>query len=99
MQCPMTTAQLVDEYFMENRHRLLDIAAFLDRLERSTDGEDADRDFRIQAFHRALRVLTDGEGDRAHRIQMTFSDPTTEPRAALDRKAAYGAWNSEKEAR
>ena len=93
MQCPMTTTQLVDEYFIENRHRLLDIAAFLDRLERSADGEDADQDFRVRAFRSALRTLVDGRGDRARRIQMVFTDTTTEPRAALDRKAAYGAWN------
>jgi len=92
----MTTAQLVDEYFIENRHRLLDIAAFLDRLERSADGEDADQDFRIQALRSALETLVDGRGDRARRIQMVFTDTTTEPRVALDRKAAYGAWNSGK---
>jgi hypothetical protein len=30
---------------------------------------------------------------------MVFSDPTAELRAALDRKAAYGAYNPAKEAR
>jgi hypothetical protein len=99
MKCPMTTTQIVDEYFIENRHRLLDIAAFLDRLERSASGEDAGADFRIQAFRSALQTLVDGQGDRVRRVHMVFTDPTVEPRAALDRKAAYGAYNPGTEAR
>lgn len=99
MKTPLTTRQLVDEYFIENRHRLLDIAAFLDRLERSADGQDAASDFRVQAFHEALRLLSDGKPERARRAQMIFSDPTVEPRPALDRKAAYGAFHRDTEAR
>ena len=92
----MNTTGIVDEYFIENRHRLLDIAAFLDRLERSADGNEPAADFRMQAFTRALETLVDGKGERAKRIQMVFSDPTLEPREALDRKAAYGAYFDEK---
>jgi hypothetical protein len=92
MKSPLTTTQIVDEYFIENRHRLLDIAAFLDRLERSADGQDAGADFRVRAFRSALEILVDGLDDRARRVHMIFSDPTNEPRAALDRKAAYGAY-------
>ena len=32
---PMTAPEIVDEYFIENRNRLLEIAAFLDRLDRA----------------------------------------------------------------
>ena len=99
MKSPLTTTQIVDEYFIENRHRLLDIAAFLDRLERSADGQDGEADFRVRAFRGALETLVDGRGERVRRIHMVFSDPTAEPRAALDRKAAYGAYNPAKEAR
>ena len=95
MKCPQTTSQLIDEYFLENRHRLLDIAAFFDRLERSADGQDPSSDFRIQALREALRIVADGEPQRALRAQMIFSDPTVEPRPALDRKAAYGAFRRE----
>ena len=97
MKSPMTATQIADEYFIENRHRLLDIAAFLDRLERSSAGEDPGADFRVRAFRDALQTLVDGRGDRARRIQMVFSDPTLEPRVALDRKAAYGAYHPEPE--
>jgi hypothetical protein len=92
-KCPLTTRQIVDEYFIENRHRILDIAAFLDRIDRSSDGEDPTKDFRIGAFHKALTVLTDSNPDRLRRIHMTFSDPTVQPREKTDRKAAWGAYN------
>src|ERR1700739_988068 len=34
---PMTCRQLIDEYFIENRTKLLDLAAFLDRLDRAEE--------------------------------------------------------------
>ena len=33
--CPLTGPQVVDLYFMEHRAKLLDLAAFLDRLDRA----------------------------------------------------------------
>lgn len=92
-KCPLTTRQIVDEYFIENRHKVLDIAAFLDRLERSQDGQDPDGDFRIQAFRKALALLNENTPDRLRRIHTIFSDPTTEPREKTDRKSAWGAYN------
>ncbi|MGH9630957.1 MAG: hypothetical protein ACRD7E_21820 [Bryobacteraceae bacterium] len=92
-RCPLTTRQIVDEYFIENRTKLLDIAAFLDRLDRSADAEDPGRDYRVRAFRNALHTMADGERSRLMRVQMLFSDPTTEPREALDQKSANGAYN------
>jgi hypothetical protein len=89
----LTTSQIIDDYFIENRTKLLDIAAFLDRLDRARDGASAGDDFRVQAFDDALRILADGAPRSVRRIQMLFSDPTEEPRAALDRKSASGAWD------
>jgi hypothetical protein len=86
--------QLVDEYFIENRTRVLELAAFLDRLDRAGDGAGAG-DFRMRALREALEVLArepgEGEGTRTLRVQMVFSDPTEEPREALDQKSARGA--------
>jgi len=98
IKCPLNTRQLVDEYFIENRTRLLDLAAFLDRLDRTNDSQQAD-DFRITAFRKGLRELVSDEPGRIERVQMLLSDPTAEPRERLDRKGAYGAYNPAGEVR
>ena len=89
-QSPMTAPEIVDEYFIENRTRLLEIAAFLDRLDR-VDAAGPAGDFRIKAFREALDALTGP--DRLMRIQLLMSDPTTEPLERLDRKSALGAYD------
>ena len=88
---PLTPEQLVDEYFIENRTRLLEIAAFLDRLDRSDPAVTA-RDFRVKAFTDAVALLG-SPSDRLMQIQMLLSDPTTEPLTSLDRKSALGAYD------
>ena len=92
--CPMTRRQLVDEYFIENRTRLIDLAAFLDRLDRSLDGGQ-ETDFRIEAFHAALGELSGATTSRVHRIQMIFSDQTTEPLEKFDHQSARGAFEGQ----
>ena len=88
---PLTAKEIVDEFFIENRTRLLEIAAFLDRLDRA-DPRYAGQDFRMRAFAEALAGLGEG-GARLDRLQLLFSDPTTEPLGALDRKSAVGAYD------
>ena len=82
---------LTDEYFIENRNRVLEIAAFLDRLDRA-DPARTSRDFRVQALREALQLLAGRGPGYVTQIQMLMSDPTTEPIAALDRKSAQGAY-------
>ena len=94
---PKTGRELVDEYFIENRTRLLEIAAYLDRLDR-TDPTLAEQDFRARAFREALTILAaepDRTSDRTRvdRIQELWSDPTTEPIEKLDVKSARGAYD------
>ena len=84
----MTRQQLLDLYFVDARFKLIDLAAFIDRVERAEGGDD----FRMQAFRNALAELGKGETERARRVLMTFSDPTTEPIPAATTKAACGAW-------
>lgn len=91
--CPLTTAQIIDEYFIENRTRLLEVAAFLERLDRSADGADAGDDFRMAAFLQALQIIASDAPDKMDQVQLLFSDATTEPREKLDAKSASGAWN------
>ena len=92
VQSPLGVSDLADEYFIENRNRLLEIAAFLDRLDRA-DPSRSQRDFRIRAFTDALAILASDEPNYLSQIQMLLSDPTTEPLAALDRKSAIGAYD------
>jgi hypothetical protein len=87
---PCNRSQAVDLYFMEHRAKLIDIAAFLDRVERAA-GEGGD-DFRMVAFRDAVRVLIDGRPQRAQRILELFSDLTDEPIAKAPMKGATGAW-------
>ena len=96
---PLTGTEIVDEYFIENRTRLLEIAAFLDRVERA-DPSVAARDFRMQVLNEAVQALA-GTSDRLMRIQMLLSDPTVEPLDRMDRKSALGAFDhsSQREAR
>lgn len=89
---PKTGRELVDAYFIENRTRLLDVAAFLDRLDRAAE-TSADGDYRMRAFREALRVLSEESYPRTERIQMIMSDPTTEPLEALHEKGASGAYD------
>jgi hypothetical protein len=89
---PKGGRDLIDEYFIENRTRLLDIAAFLDRLDRAEDSA-AEQDFRMRAFREALGVLCEGESARTEKAQRIFSDPTTEPLEKLDQKSARGAYD------
>ncbi|MFM1936435.1 MAG: hypothetical protein RI990_1394 [Planctomycetota bacterium] len=89
----MTRAQVVDAYFMEHRARLLDVAAFLDRVDRAGSGDD---DFRMHAFREAVAILGDGGPDRARRVLELFSDPTTEPVAKAGMKGATGAHDPSK---
>ncbi len=70
----LTARDCLDREFLEIRRRLIDVAAALDRIDRS-DGADAIRlDPRIAKFRQATLVLTDGQDDRAERVQMVFSD-------------------------
>ena len=89
---PLSAREVVDEYFIENRNRLIEIAAFLDRLDRA-DPTVAANDFRMQAFIDALTMLQSGSPTRVADLQTLMSDPTTEPLGTLDRKGAIGTFD------
>jgi len=84
----MDRRQILDLYFVDARARLIDIAAFLDRLDRASPAED----FRAAAFQRALKEI---EGpDRARRVLLALSDPTPAPIPEPPPTPACGAHNS-----
>lgn len=82
----MTRQQILDLYFLDARHKLIEIAAFLDRIERA-NGKD---DFRLKAFRDALAKLNGKE--RAKDVLLAFSDLTTQPIAKATAKGATGAF-------
>ena len=84
----MTRQQVLDLYFMEARAKLIDLAAFIDRVERGTGPED----FRMVAFRTALTELSKAQPQKARSVLLSLSDPTTEPIPAATTKAACGAF-------
>ncbi len=83
----MTRQQVLDLYFLDARHKLIEIAAFLDRVERA-DGKD---DFRIKAFRDALTGLSANKKQKAKNVLLAFSDMSIEPIAKAPGKGAVGA--------
>ncbi len=87
----MTRQQVLDLYFVDARHKLIELGAFLDRVERAS----GEADFRLKAFRAAQAELSAPAPDKARRILLAFSDPTTEPIPAAPGKSACGAWRGE----
>lgn len=90
--CPAARSRVIDLYFMEHRAKVLDVAAFLDRLDRAKD-DIGREDFRVRGLREAIAILLDGRGERTRRILDHFSDPTEEPIAsAAGMKGAFGVY-------
>jgi hypothetical protein len=70
---PLPAAKALDQFFLDARSRLLDVAAVLDRIGRGADAQAADSDPRMVRIRQALEVLSDQSGGRAERIQRIFS--------------------------
>ena len=79
---------IVDHAFIPVRAKLIEVAAFLDRVERYGAADD----FRCAALRAAAALLVDGKPERARRMLEQLSDPTTEPELQSSGKAALGAW-------
>lgn len=84
----LTRNQLLDLYYMDARSKLIDLAAFLDRLDRG----EGTPDFRLDAFRTALATLASNDQERAKAVLLSLSDPTAEPLATAPGKGAAGAW-------
>jgi hypothetical protein len=84
----MNQKEIIDRYFLEHRAKVLDVAAFLDRIDRCGDEET---DFRIEALQRCIEeCLAEKEG-RVERILLLLSDHSTEPIDSAGTKGASGA--------
>jgi hypothetical protein len=70
---PLPAPAALDQYFLEARARLLDLAAILDRIGRGEAAERAEADPRWGKIQRALAILAEPNNDRAERVQRIFS--------------------------
>ena len=73
---------------MDSRSKLIDLAAFLDRVQKA--GQDGD--FRVQALKNALTLLSQDKPQRAKDVLLSFSDPSVEPIAKATMQGAIGAF-------
>ncbi len=79
---------ILDLYFMDARYKLIDIAAFLDRVDR----HDGETDFRHAGFLNALdAMLNPGDQPRAKAVLDSLSDHSTEPAENAQIQFAFGA--------
>ncbi len=73
---------------MEARSKLIELAAFLDRVDRAT----GEVDFRWNAIQEAMKELGGAGSGRTERVLLALSDPTMEPVPVAPGKGAVGAW-------
>lgn len=78
---------LVDLGFMDARIKLIDIAAFLDRIDRHGQSED----YRVKALKSAFAELISEDEGRAARVLGALSDKSEDPIAAATIQGAFGA--------
>ena len=77
----LTSEQALNQFFLEARAKLLDLAAILDRIGRGEGRAAAEEDPRVARIRQALEALRDASGGRAERVQQIFSlayDPNWE---------------------
>jgi hypothetical protein len=70
---PLASPKALNDFFLEARCRLLDLAAILDRIGRGAGSGAVEDDPRLDKIRKALDVLHDQSGGRAERIQQIFS--------------------------
>jgi len=70
---PLAAPRVLDQFFLEARSKLLDLAAILDRLDRGDDATAAAADPRVERIRQALLTLLEQGAGRAERVQQLFS--------------------------
>ena len=82
-----TKQELLDLQFIEVRHKLIEVAAFLDRIDRHSGAED----FRYTALQAAIPILLSARPDRARGVLDALSDHSDEPIPKAAFQGALGA--------
>jgi hypothetical protein len=70
---PLSSARVLDQFFLEARSKLLDLAGILDRIGRGDDLDSTNSDGRRERIDRALEVLRSDATNKAEQIQQVFS--------------------------
>ncbi len=70
----LSAPDMLDREFLQVRCRLIEIAAAMDRIDRSESAEAVQSDPRIAKLLEGAAILHDGKPNRAERVQMVFSD-------------------------
>jgi hypothetical protein len=70
---PLPASRVLEQFFLDARCRLLDLAAILDRIGRGEGADEIGADPRLERIRKALQALLDLESGRAERIQQIFS--------------------------
>jgi hypothetical protein len=70
---PLPAPKALENYFLEARSKLLDLAGILDRIGRGAEAGAVGQDPRLTRIRQALEILQDGSGGRAERVQQLFS--------------------------
>ena len=91
MSAPLAADAVLDRVYLEVRAKLLEIAACLDRVERSEGAAGSRSDARWTQIQRGIEILTRDGFDRAEQIQMLFSDPYVPNWNRRDKSGANGA--------
>jgi hypothetical protein len=69
-----TSKEILDQEFLQARAKLLEVAAFFDRLQAAAAVEfTAAERARLDQLMMAIRVVEDDQPDKAARLQMLFS--------------------------
>lgn len=66
---PLPAGKAIDQFFLDARCRILDLAAILDRIDRGGSTDDP----RLARLRKGVEELLAGSGDRAERVQTLFS--------------------------
>jgi hypothetical protein len=70
---PLPAVKALDQFYLDARSRLLDLAATLDRIGRGSDATAAASDPRMARIRQAVEALLSNDTGRAERVQQIFS--------------------------
>jgi len=71
----LTKDAIVDRFFLLARARVIELAALMDRLQRSEGDLGPEQAAKLKKLRAAIAVVLDEEPDKAKRVQMLFSLP------------------------